>query len=152
MNGSRGSWISVVSAAIAILSLTTGQGCPGRPASNPSAEQPAQYKAVTAAEAQKLIQDHQDDADFIILDVRTPQEFATGHITNAVNISVTGTSPSFSDAISGLDKARTYLVCCSSGHRSPTAIEIMKQQGFKNLYELIGGLAAWQAAGLPVVQ
>ncbi len=99
-----------------------------------------------------MLESRANDPGFVIIDVRTPAEFAGGHIENAVNIDVNGTSPTLADAISGLDKSRTYLVYCGSQHRSPTAISIMEQQGFTSLYELIGGLAQWQAAGLPVVR
>ncbi len=109
------------------------------------------YQAVTPAEADALIQSHAGDARFVVMDVRTPDEFAAGHIAGAIDLDVNGTAPAFSDAISGLSKTATYLVYCGSQHRSPTAITALQEQGFLYLYELTGGLTQWQADGLSVV-
>ena len=137
---------SVILASGAVLFLAAGRGCVIPQANSP------QYQAIAATDARALIQNRTADPNFIIIDVRTPAEFATGHIENAVNICVTCTDPAFSDAIAGLEKTRTYFVYCGSQHRSPTAIAAMQQAGFTSLYELTGGLATWVAAGLPVVQ
>jgi phage shock protein E len=143
-----GTCVRFVFTAIALPALIAGYGCSVVPPDGG----PAQYTSVTAAEAKEVIDAHAGDPDFVILDVRTPAEFAAGHIANAVNINVNGTSPSFAEAIAGLDKSRSYFVYCSSQHRSPTAISAMQQQDFASLYELTGGLAQWLAAGLPLVQ
>jgi phage shock protein E len=135
-------WLLLITGA---ASLVSAFGCSTAPPDR------AQYEAVTAAAAQALIDSHADDPDFIILDVRTPAEFAAGHIASAENLCVTCTPPAFADAIADLDKTRTYFVYCGSQHRSPQAITAMQDAGFLHLYELIGGLAEWQADGLPVV-
>ncbi len=140
--------IDLTLVVLGLAGLTAQQGCAPAPINTPT----QQYQAVTPAEAQDLIQSRANDPNFEIVDVRTPAEFASGHIAGAVTTDVLSVSPSFSDAISGLDKSRTYLVYCGSQHRSPTAISIMQQQGFMSLYELIGGLGQWRADGLPVVQ
>lgn len=87
--------------------------------------------------------------DAVILDVRTPEEFAAGHIEGAININVE--SPTFGDEIAGLDQDTAYAVYCRSGNRSQVALDAMKAAGFKNAYHLMGGIGAWQAAGYPVV-
>ncbi len=130
----------------ALLFLAAGRGCVIPQANTP------QYQAIAATDAQALIQNHANDPNFGIIDVRTPAEFAAGHIAGAANICVTCTDPTFSDAIAALEKTRTYFVYCGSQHRSPMAITAMQQAGFTSLYELTGGLATWTAAGLPVVQ
>ena len=84
-----------------------------------------------------------------IIDVRTPAEFASGHIDGAVNIDVS--APDFTEQIAELDPAKTYAVYCRSANRSAVATDYMAQQGFGSVYDLTGGIIAWQSAGLPVV-
>lgn len=74
----------------------------------------------------------------VLIDVRTPSEFATGHIDQAINIDFE--SPSFASEIKKLDTTKTYFVYCRSGNRSGQAVSIMKSNGIKNIYELSGGI------------
>jgi rhodanese-related sulfurtransferase len=85
-----------------------------------------------------------------VIDVRTPAEFAAGHLANAVNIDFE--APTFSDEIGKLDKSATYAVYCRSGNRSRTAAQQMANAGFTTIYELEGGITAWTAAGLATIQ
>jgi rhodanese-related sulfurtransferase len=82
--------------------------------------------------------------DVVILDVRTPEETAAGKIEGAIEINVK--DPSFDEKIQALDKDKTYLVYCRSGIRSVTSCGKMSDQGFKNLYNLVGGYTAWSEA------
>jgi len=84
----------------------------------------------------------------VLLDVRTPTEFASGHIPGARNIDIQ--SPSFASEIKALDPDSTYLVYCRSGHRSQRACEMMSTDGFSRLYELAPGFNGWKAEGKPV--
>lgn len=77
----------------------------------------------------------------VILDVRTPDEFTSGHIKNAVNIDFYAAD--FKTKLDNLDKSKPYAVYCRSGNRSAQAVTIMKQLGFKNIVELKGGIAAY---------
>ncbi len=81
-----------------------------------------------------------------ILDVRTPGEFAEGHIQNALNIDWNGSS--FDAQVSKLDKNTTVFVYCLSGGRSGSAASQLRSNGFKNVLELDGGMMAWRSAGL----
>lgn len=83
-----------------------------------------------------------------LIDVRTPAEFASGHLAGAVNIDVQG--PGFADAVAGLDPAGHYAVYCHSGNRSAVAVSYLREHGFGSVAELAGGITAWQAAGRPV--
>ena len=85
------------------------------------------------------------EKNHILLDVRTPEEFAANHIKGAVNININ--SSDFGDKIRLLDKANTVLVYCKSGGRSATAFNSLQASGYK-VYELSGGILKWQAAGL----
>lgn len=84
----------------------------------------------------------------LVLDVRTPQEFAGGHIAGAVNLDIY--DPGFKDALGKLDKTRPVLVYCKSGGRSGEAAGMMAAMGFREVYNLNGGMLAWTNAGKPV--
>lgn len=89
------------------------------------------------------------DPSVVVLDVRTPGEFITGHIANAINIDVEGMQ--FNAEVSKLDKSKTYAVYCHSGRRSGIATAEMSKLGFKTLFNLEGGIGAWIAAGQTLV-
>ena len=89
-------------------------------------------------------------AGVVTLDVRSASEFAAGHIANAINIDVE--APTFDAEIAKLDKTVTYAVYCHSGRRSGIATAKMADAGFTNLYNLDGGIIAWQTMGLPLAQ
>lgn len=82
-----------------------------------------------------------------IVDVRTPVEFAKGHLQNASNIDWNGND--FDQQISMLDKSKPVFVYCLSGGRSSAAANKMRSSGFKEVYELEGGIMKWRAANLP---
>ncbi|MFN8358048.1 MAG: thioredoxin domain-containing protein [Spirosomataceae bacterium] len=84
-----------------------------------------------------------------VVDVRTPEEFAKGHIPNAVNMDWNGNG--FQQQISALDKTAPVLVYCLSGGRSSSAISKMYEWGFKEVYELDGGIMKWRGANLPEI-
>jgi phage shock protein E len=84
-----------------------------------------------------------------ILDVRTPEEFAEGHIAGAINIPVE--YPDFIDRVSELDPNGTYAVYCRSGNRSQPAVAGMQQVGITGIYELQSGTNGWSSAGQPLV-
>ncbi len=86
---------------------------------------------------------------YVILDVRTAQEFAAGHIQGAVNIDVN--APDFVQRVSeNFRPDQHLLVQCRSGSRSVRACDKLEQAGFINLYNLEGGIRAWEASGRPV--
>lgn len=85
----------------------------------------------------------------VTIDVRTPEEFAEGHIAGAVNYNVE--DPMFTQLISGLDPAGTYAVYCRSGNRSQVAVEQMTAAGITSIYELADGIVGWEAAGYPTL-
>lgn len=89
------------------------------------------------------------DPNVVVLDVRTPAEYASGHIPNAINIDVE--SGMFEDGIASLDKSKTYAVYCHSGRRSANAAKIMAKAGFTTIYNLDGGVTAWASVGQQLV-
>jgi rhodanese-related sulfurtransferase len=88
-------------------------------------------------------------AGVTVIDVRTPEEFAQGHIQGAVNYNVEG--PDFANQIMALDPAGIYAVYCQSGNRSQPAVSQLNDIGIDNIYELESGIGGWENAGFPVV-
>lgn len=84
-----------------------------------------------------------------VLDVRTPEEVASGHLANSTNIDVQ--NELFEDKIAQLNKNKTYLLYCRSGKRTAVAGAKMKAAGFKKVYMMEGGLNAWKDQQKPIV-
>lgn len=82
-----------------------------------------------------------------IIDVRTPDEFSGGHLQNAQNIDISDSN--FEQQIETLDKSKPVFVYCLSGGRSASAASKMREIGFKEVYELDGGIMKWRGANLP---
>jgi phage shock protein E len=87
--------------------------------------------------------------DTVLIDVRTPAEFATGHLEGAVNIDVQ--SPDFEARITQLDPEGDYVVYCRSGNRSGQAITRMEALGFSDLVNGGSVAQASSATGVAVV-
>lgn len=81
----------------------------------------------------------------VVLDVRTPEEFAAGHLKGAMNIDFRAAG--FNQKVDQLDKSKNYLVYCASGNRSTQATIQMEETGFKHVVN-IGGFEALKAGGL----
>jgi len=92
---------------------------------------------VSAAEFKEKLQ---STPGAVVIDVRTPSEFASGHIPQAVNIDFR--DPNFAAAVQKLDTTVPYFVYCHSGNRSAQAVAIMKRAGVTNITELRGGISA----------
>jgi len=89
--------------------------------------------------------------DLVVLDVRTPEEYAAGHIPGKV-VNVDFKADDFKTRVADLDRDTPYLVHCQGGGRSTSSLAVLEELGFKNLYHLDGGLSAWQEAGEAVEQ
>lgn len=101
-------------------------------------------------DAMALIDGNRGNDRFVILDVRTPDEFESGHIRGAINIDYN--FPLFGSEIDRLDRKKTYLVYCRTGRRSSSAVRTMVELGFTDIYRISGDIVKWQSAGLPVVK
>lgn len=84
-----------------------------------------------------------EDANAVILDVRTEDEFNEGIIPGAMNIDIYK-GQGFIYSIEELDKSKNYYVYCRSGGRSGQACSIMRELGFENAYNLLGGIMNWE--------
>jgi len=103
---------------------------------------------VTVGKAQKLIKERAGSAEFVILDVRTPGEFAEEHIAGAVNLDVQ--SPGFEKGLRALDRKRSYLVYCRTGNRSRRATLAMDALGFRSIFHMTEGIVKWKQQNLPL--
>lgn len=105
----------------------------------------------TIAQAESFGQ-HVDAATFravdnaVIIDVRTPEEYAQGHLPGAINLDVN--APDFGQQIAALDPESTYAVYCRSANRSRTALEMMQAAGLTRVVGLEGGIGALEPAEL----
>ena len=150
----------VALAGAAGLALTIGlSGCSSDSGDTAEAAEQTQVQgpgAVVAAPDSPVRVGVQEFADVIaspgvtIVDVRTPEEYAQGHIEGAVNIPVE--YPDFMDQVSQLDPAGTYAVYCRSGNRSQPAVAGMSEVGINGIFELESGTTGWTSEGQPLVQ
>jgi rhodanese-related sulfurtransferase len=124
-------------------------GCPAATDDSPNSTDQI-IEDISPQAALDLIQQNEGNAGFIILDVRTPAEYAEGHIAGAINIDFY--SSEFEETVKALDRDDTYFIYCRSGNRSGQARNLMEGLGFAVVYNLSGGINAWQDAGLATVQ
>lgn len=109
------------------------------------AQTPVKSGSVSSQEAKALLA-HQKD--IVILDIRTPGEWASGYLQGAQLINFYDAD--FSERLQAMDPAKPYLVYCAVGGRSKEALAMMKKLGFKQVYEAKEGFNALKKAGIPV--
>lgn len=119
-------------------------GCGPAGASGDAAGGATTIQHVDPAGAEKLV----TEKKVVVIDVRTPKEFAAGHIKGAKLIDFTGAD--FAGKLGELDRNQEYLVHCATGGRSTKSLAVFKKLGFKEVAHLDGGFEAWKAAGEPV--
>lgn len=87
--------------------------------------------------------------EYQLIDIRTPEEFNSGYIADAMNIDYY--SNTFLSELNKLDKSKKYLIYCRTGSRTGNAIKLMKEAGFTEVYDLKGGITLWQSSGEPII-
>lgn len=112
-----------------------------------AAEEKDGVRHVNAPEAAKLLD---KDKAVVVLDIRTPREYKSGHIAGARNVDYRGSD--FEAELGKLDKSKTYLVHCASGGRSGRSLKLFKKLKFKSIVHLDGGIRGWVADGQKVVK
>ena len=117
-------------------------------AAKPAAEKKAAAKVENIKPEQFDALRKADTNSTVVLDVRTKKEYREGHIPGSVLIDFN--ADDFEQQVAKLDKSKTYLVHCAAGGRSARACKKMDQLGFQKLYNLEGGMGAWEKAGKPV--
>ena len=109
---------------------------------------PSTPTLVTYLSAQDFQKESLVTKNMLLIDVRTPEEFSSGHIHGAIVINIR--QEDFSTQISKLNHQQNILIYCRSGHRTEAARAEFEKQGFKKLVILKGGIQAWNAAQLPL--
>lgn len=117
-------------------------------ASAAPADAGAGIRVVSADDAAAIAED--PPTDLVILDVRTPEEFAEGHLDGAMMIDFY--AEDFAEQLGALDPSVPYLLYCRSGNRSGQAAAIMADLGFADVADVDGGIIAWTDRGLPVTK
>lgn len=101
-------------------------------------------KNITPEECDALLKQQ----DIQLVDVRTEQEYGNGHLKEAILINIQGQDFT-TKATQQLDKQKPVIIYCKSGRRSMQAAQILVNEGFETVYNMKGGILAWQAEGLP---
>nr|WP_223827316.1 rhodanese-like domain-containing protein [Undibacterium oligocarboniphilum] len=86
----------------------------------------------------------------LVLDVRSPEEFATGHLPNAKNIPLADLNSRLKEIEKS--KAGVVLAVCAKGVRSASAVSLLNKAGFAQAFSLDGGMDAWKTQGMPVIK
>ena len=106
-----------------------------------------EFKNIFPTEAWELISTNRKDDDVVIIDVSTPLEYKAFHLKGAINVNLI--SRFFKSRLDVMNKDRTYVVYCKLGGRSKIAQKLMKQLGFRTVYNIVGGTLLWKEEGLP---
>ena len=104
-------------------------------------------QTISVAESNILINENKTNPDFVVLDVRTPGEYAQGHLKQSKLMNFRGEN--FEEELSKLDKSKTYLIYCRSGGRSGMALKLMEKLEFESVYNMSGGFNDWSRAEFP---
>lgn len=104
-------------------------------------------KTIRSAETKTLLEKQKD---VVVIDVRTPEEFAEGHLENALHLNKY--EAGFDAKIKALDRNKPYLLYCAAGGRSGDATRQMQQLGFKQVYDATEGFESLKTAGIPVAK
>jgi phage shock protein E len=149
----------LLASAAATLALVAGFASCSDDADSSGAEQPLSVTAGPTASAEPETGSSLSPAEFaaaaqrpdtVVLDVRTPEEYAEGHLEGAVLIDLQDAS-GFEAGVAELDPALSYAVYCRTANRSAVAMDYLSQAGFSSYYDLAGGIDAWVDAGGVVV-
>lgn len=119
--------------------------CPGGVLAEENSSGWGEIVNIDVMTAQKIISDNSDNNGIVMLDVRTGFEFNRGHIEGAKNINYL--FPGFKKKPDKLNREKTYIVYCRSGHRSGNSAKVMKKMGFSDVKNMLGGILAWKKAG-----
>lgn len=134
MKETRGWWTLAV---VVVLVVVAAAAC--------SADPDSAVDVVSPEEAYDVLS---ENSAAIVLDIRTPEEFAENRIEGAVNIDFYAAD--FEDRIAALDRDANYVMYCRSGNRSGQARPVFETLGFADVADVDGGIVAWHEAGLPV--
>ena len=104
------------------------------------------YSSISPAESTRMI--NHDDA--VVIDVRESNEYSEGHIINSLHIPLVSLKTRLKDIEK--HKTKKVIIACRSGNRSSSACATLKKEGFEQVFNLGGGVMAWESANLPLVK
>ena len=131
---------------LALLLVACGGGSSDEAAGAEPGDGPG-IRLVSPEEGETIRTDPPDG--LVVLDVRTPEEFAEGHLEDAVMLDFY--EADFAEQLAELDPDAPYLLYCRSGNRSGQTADLMRELGFTDVADVDGGIVAWAEAGLPIV-
>lgn len=137
--------MKVVITSLVLLLALIGINCrsaPTKKTDSPTIVKTAGVSEISPVEARPGV----EAAYSQFVDVRTPEEFASGHANRARNIPL----DSLAANLDMLEKNEPVYLICHSGNRSKKAAQILVDNGFSQAISIAGGMEAWQAAGLPM--
>jgi rhodanese-related sulfurtransferase len=105
------------------------------------------YVAITPNMALKLIEEH---PEIKIIDIRPNEDFMVEHLPGAANLDYDGHD--FQKKVEQLDKEHKYLIYCKSGVRGGYFMEKMRESGFNEVYNIVGGFVGWKLSKLPLIK
>lgn len=111
----------------------------------PAPAQEGVYKDLSPTEFREKMK---QTGNAVLLDLRTPEELKDGMLENAVHMDYF--QKEFEKKVKKLDKDKPYFLYCAGGGRSGETLALMKQLGFREVYNLEGGITAWKNADLPI--
>ncbi|MCF8236095.1 MAG: hypothetical protein K9G67_14005 [Bacteroidales bacterium] len=106
------------------------------------------FKTISQEKAVLMMEENHHNADFMVLDLRTPAEYAEGHIEGAVNLDFK--NECFTGSLETMDRDKTYLIHCRTVNKAGKTLDIMKELGFKEVYLMDGGFKAWKENDRPI--
>lgn len=138
-----------------VVSLATTAACAAALACSADAPEGASVEPRAPVTTQRLVPKAADvlqrtRSDVLVLDVRTSEEFAAGRLPGATRIHVDALDEAIDDGTLPASAHQPILVYCRSGNRSSRAAEILADRGYTEVFDLVGGLEAWQESGLPI--
>ncbi len=107
-------------------------------------------ETIQPKDALKMIEEHEDDSNLVILDIRPEDEFEVEHIPGAINLDYEGHE--FKRKVQNIDKNKNYIIYCRSGVRGEYFMGIMKELGFPHVYNILGGFVGWKVSKLPLTK
>ena len=135
-----------------ILTILLSTKCPynfGNTTINKQENSQTKLETVPIEKFYEMVKNSKNNPNFVIIDFRTEEEYRSGYIEGAVNINFYATN--LKEILQNLDKEKIYLIYCRSGNRSGKALNIMKDLGFKEVYNCEGGILQWKAKNYPLI-
>jgi len=107
-----------------------------------------EFGEIEPKEVFNILEKNRDNPDFVVLDVRTPEEYDEGHIENAHLLNIR--SKDFEDELERMDKNKKYFVYGKAEHKGSKAVELMEEHGYAEAHNVAGGIDKWRLKRLPV--